>query len=185
MLVDRCHIQTFLQRKFSNLFEQKFVINWIFKFGFFMVLIDTSSVGIAFANEHEYQHGTLRISSLYIRGTIQGRPAAGYMTIDNLGTKSDKLTSVSSPMAKRVELHKTSIENSVAKMLHMPHLPLPPKSTIILKPGSFHLMVMGLRKPLVANSLFPMTLNFSIGGRIHTKFKVEEFSRRKRIHEKR
>ena len=69
-------------------------------------------------------------------------------------------------------------------MFKMPQIPLPPKSTIILKPGSFHLMVMGLKKPLVTGTLFPMTLSFATEGAINTQFKVKGFSKKKRKHGK-
>ena len=162
-----------MRGKLFNIYEQTFVIRSIFFFAFSIPFLSSGLVGIVLADGNSYELGALRISSLYIRGTIQSRPAAGYMTIHNLGSEPDKLISISSPMAERVELHKTSIENGIAKMFKMPQIPLPPKSTIILKPGNFHLLVMGLKKPLVAVTLFPMTLNFATEGAINSNLKVK------------
>jgi len=171
-----------MRGKLFNIYEQTFVIRSIFFFAFWIPFMNGGSVCKVLANEHSYDLGTLRISSLYIRGTIQSRPAAGYMTIHNLGSKSDKLITVSSPMANRVKFHKTIFENNVAKMLQIPHIPLPPKSTIILKPGGIHLMVMGLKMPLAADSFFPMTLKFEVGGTINTKSRIKSFSVKKMKH---
>ena len=85
-------------------------------FLFLILTLDTSQ--ILYANENNYNIGNLRIYSFYLRGTIQRRPAAAYMTIQNLGHISDSLLSASSPMAGVIEFHETRVESGVAKMRH-------------------------------------------------------------------
>ena len=132
--------------------------------------------GEAFASGEEINIGALRISSLYIRGTISDRPAAAYMTIHNMGPTSDRLSSGFSSSASIVEFHETNIDNGVVRMRRLPHIMLPANSATILKPGGLHIMVMGLKETLVAGSMFPLTLNFKHAGRIVVKLKVKTFS---------
>ena len=136
---------------------------------------DLGQNGEAFASGGEYKKGALRMSSLYIRGTISGRPAAAYMTIHNMGPRSDRLLSGHSTLAKIVEFHETSIDDGVVRMRRVPHIMVPANSMTTLKPGGLHIMVMGLKKTLIAGSLFPMALDFEHAGTIGVKLEVKTF----------
>ncbi|HIB21239.1 MAG TPA: copper chaperone PCu(A)C, partial [Rhodospirillales bacterium] len=89
-------------------------------FLFVILTLDTSK--ILYANENTYNIGSLRISSFYLRGTIQRRPAAAYMTIQNSGQISDSLLSASSLMAGMIDFHETRVESGVAKMRQLRHI---------------------------------------------------------------
>ena len=53
-------------------------------------------------------------------------------------------------------------------------LKLPPTAVIKLRPGmGDHLMLMGLKKPLVEGETFPMTLEFERGGKVEVKVTVQ------------
>ena len=59
----------------------------------------------------------LKFESGWIRVTSSGHPmTAGYITISNNGSKDVVLMSVSSSIAKMVELHETKFHNNVMKM---------------------------------------------------------------------
>ena len=59
----------------------------------------------------------LKFESGWIRVTSSGHPmTAGYITISNNGSKDVVLMSVSSSIAKMVELHETTFDNNVMKM---------------------------------------------------------------------
>ncbi|MEX0582595.1 MAG: copper chaperone PCu(A)C, partial [Sneathiella sp.] len=51
-------------------------------------------------------------------------------------------------------------------MMHMEELVIEPGETVMLKPGGFHIMLMGLKKPLTKGSEFPLTLTFARAGEI-------------------
>ena len=73
--------------------------------------------------------------------------------------------SASSPAAKTVELHETVDENGVMKMVHHPEgWEIPAGSTLELKPGGKHIMLIGLTAPLEAGKKIQMTLNFEKAG---------------------
>jgi copper(I)-binding protein len=145
-----------------------------------IILILTGNFGErAVSQENTYTKGNLNISSYYLRGTMQNRPAAAYMKIQNFGKKKDKLTKVSSPLVDTIEFHETRVEEGVAKMRQIPEIAVYGNSTVELKPGGLHLMLLGLKKTLVGGDTFNMTLKFEIAGNLNIKVPVKTFSSKK------
>ena len=56
------------------------------------------------------------------------------MTIRNAGMEADALLDIESPVAARVELHRTVVENGVARMVPVPRLEIAAKSEVKLDP---------------------------------------------------
>ena len=52
-------------------------------------------------------------------------------------------------------------------------LSIPANARVELKPGSMHLMLVRLAKPLVTGNSFPVTFEFERSGRLVTQFTVE------------
>jgi len=97
---------------------------------------------------------------------------AAFLQIENKGA-DDALLSGSSPAASRVEIHTMSMEGDVMKMRTLEQLELKSGQRIAMKPGSgVHIMLMGLKKPLVVGETFPLTLNFTKAGKIETTVEV-------------
>jgi copper(I)-binding protein len=67
---------------------------------------------------------------------------------------------VSTPAASVAEIHEMKMEGSVMKMRAIPVLDLPANQTVELKPGSYHLMLMDLKAPLVKDGSVALTLVF-------------------------
>ena len=73
------------------------------------------AAGSAWAKD--YQAGQVEIDDLWVRASAPGQSnGAGYMEIDNKATAADRLLSVSSSAAERVELHTVETKDGVAKM---------------------------------------------------------------------
>tara|TARA_B100000989_G_scaffold191778_1_gene144560 strand:+ start:1253 stop:1597 length:345 start_codon:yes stop_codon:yes gene_type:complete len=71
---------------------------------------------------------------------------AGYITISNNGSKDVVLMSVSSAVAKTVELHETTFHNNVMKMRELKNgIKIQAYGTIHLKPKGLHLMFKRLK----------------------------------------
>jgi len=97
---------------------------------------------------------------------------AAFLQIENKGA-DDTLLSGSSLAASRVEIHTMSMEGDVMKMRSLEQLELKSGQRIAMKPGSgIHIMLMGLKKPLVTGDTFPLTLNFRNAGKIETTVEV-------------
>jgi periplasmic copper chaperone A len=75
--------------------------------------------------------------------------------------QADSLVSASTPIAATAEAHETTEANGVMKMRPVKNLPIPAHQTVTLKPGGYHIMLMGLKQPLVAGQSFPLTLTFT------------------------
>jgi copper(I)-binding protein len=77
------------------------------------------------------------------------------------GSQPDKLVGASTPVADSAEVHQTIAENGIMKMRPAPDLPIPAGQMLTLAPGGLHIMLLGLKHPLVAGQSFPLTLTFA------------------------
>lgn len=127
-------------------------------------------VGAAAADE------AIRIEGAWARATPPVVPAgAAYMTIVNQSAEPDRLTGLSGPVAQRIELHESREVGGVMTMrLVEGGLVVVPNAPLELRPGGLHVMLIGLRKPLVAGQTFSLTLHFE---------KVGDFTVRVPVHE--
>lgn len=90
--------------------------------------------------------------------------SAGYLSIAN-GGAADRLVSVSSPRAGRVEVHEMRMDGDVMIMRQVEGgLAIPASETVTLAPGGLHLMFMGVTQPFAAGEEIPVTLTFENAG---------------------
>lgn len=132
------------------------------------------SLAVTVASAGEYKAGSLDISNPWSRATPKGASvAAGYMRIKNSGSTPDRLVSGSSDVASKFELHEMKMEHEVARMRPVKDgLEIKPGETVELKPGSFHIMFVGLKKPLTAGDHFKATLVFEKAGSVNVDYDV-------------
>ena len=97
---------------------------------------------------------------------------AAYLTIVSPG--ADRLVSVSTPVAKKAELHMMTTEGGVMKMRPLAGLDVPADQPMTLKPGGAHIMLTGLNQPLQAGQSFPLTLSFEKAGQREVTVAVEK-----------
>ena len=140
-------------------------------------LLPLLALGVgAHVQAHDYHLSQLHIVHPYARSTVPNQPTgAVYMTIENKGDKADELVSMESPIASSVELHTMSMEGNVMRMRAADQLELKPASTITMKPGDgYHVMLLGLKRPLKAGDKFPLLLRFKTSGEIGVAVSVED-----------
>ena len=107
----------------------------------------------------------IRIENAWSRATPPGaKIAAGYMTIRNLSSAPDKLVSVSSPAAQRVETHVTTTKGGISRMREVKGYDIPAKGAFELKPGGAHLMLIDVKAPLKEGDKVPLVLKFQRSG---------------------
>lgn len=97
---------------------------------------------------------------------------AAYMTIQS--DQDDRLLSASSNIANVIEIHQSKMKNGVMSMQQIDGLALPKDTLVELKPQSYHLMVMGLVKPLNASEEHSFTLEFEKAGKIDILVPVKQ-----------
>lgn len=97
------------------------------------------------------------VKDAWVRGTVEPQRATGaFMKITS--AQGGKLVAVESPVAGVVEVHAMSMQGDVMSMHAVPDLALPPGRTVDLKPGGYHVMMMGLKQALKAGDVVPLTL---------------------------
>ena len=132
------------------------------------------ALAVTAASAGDYKAGSLDISDPWSRATPKGSSvAAGYMKITNSGSAPDRLISGSSDVASKFEVHEMKMESGVAKMRPVKGgLEIKPGETVELKPGSFHIMFVGVKKPLSAGEQFKATLVFEKAGSVNVDYDV-------------
>ena len=116
-------------------------------------------------------------------GTIPGaQVGAAYLEISNSGKAADRVVGVSTPAAERVELHVQMREGDILKMREVQGFEVPARQRLTLRPGGSHLMLVGLRKPLVAGERIPLTLRFERAGELKIEVEVQAGESKKAHH---
>lgn len=91
----------------------------------------------------------------------QAGTGAVFMTLDNQGHESDRLLSARTDVAQAVEIHETTIKGDVARMQQVTGgIEIPAQGQIVLKPGGYHVMLIGLLHDLLVGDRFLLTLTF-------------------------
>jgi copper(I)-binding protein len=104
----------------------------------------------------------ITVSEPRIRATAPGQTVSGaFMTLVNNSETAYALTSVSFSGASSVEIHETSMHEDMMRMRKVSHIDIPANGSAELKPGSYHIMLIGLEKELKAGTAETLTLTFS------------------------
>ncbi len=142
-------------------------------------------------------------SSITVTGAWARAPSAmaaagaAYMTIANSGSEADALIGASSPVAATVEVHETvamgapspsdgmgmgspmpsasaGTDGGMMGMQPVARLEIPAGGTVELKPGGYHIMLIGLTQELKAGTTIQITLTFEKAGPITVTADVRE-----------
>jgi len=94
-------------------------------------------------------------------GTVSGV----FMTLVNRGQTPDRLIGGKTNIADVVEIHETILQGDVAKMQELQDgLEVPAGGRVELKPGSYHVMLINLKRDLVPGDTFTLELQFERAG---------------------
>ena len=130
------------------MFYQK-TVRFFLIFSFFSLLFFSSNLNAEISVENEWA-----------RVTPSGTGSV-YMKIKNNGNSDDKLLSASSDKAGMVMIHRSIREGDISKMIHIHDgITIPGNSSVSLKPGDYHLMLMNLDKNLSLGDKISIILNF-------------------------
>lgn len=116
----------------------------------------------------EMHIGDLTVTGAWTRATAPSmRNGGAFLTIRNAGSADDRLVGASTPAAARTELHTHRMEAGVMKMRPVEGgIPVPAGGTAELRPGGYHVMMMGLQAPLAEGSAIALTLTFEKAGSV-------------------
>ena len=101
------------------------------------------------------------ISKAVIAEPTSTDEAAAYITFTNNTQEEDTLVAIASDVAVRGEVHETMGEGEMRHMMSMPSLVLPVGTEVKLQPGGTHMMLLQLRKKLVAGDTVTLYLSLA------------------------
>lgn len=119
----------------------------------------------------------VEIEGAYARASIPNVPnSAAFFVIKNNSDKDIAITSANSDIAEKNELHTHIKENQMLKMMKIEKLVVPAKSSLELKSGGDHVMLIGLKKELKVGDEINLELSFSDGDKKKIKVPVKDLA---------
>jgi copper(I)-binding protein len=120
----------------------------------------------------------VKVDDPWVRATVAPQKATGaFMQLTS--AKPVKVVAASSPVAGMVEIHEMKMEDGVMKMRAVDALPLPAGQPVALKPGSYHVMLMGLKGQIKAGDSVPLTLTVEGEDKRRTTVEIKAEARAK------
>lgn len=104
---------------------------------------------------------TITYSSAWARATPPvATNGAAYLKINNPTDQTKTLIGASSTVSEKAEIHNHEHVNGMMSMFKVDELVIDKYSEINIAPGGYHIMLMGLKEPLVEGNSFVITLMF-------------------------
>ncbi|HEX3630873.1 MAG TPA: copper chaperone PCu(A)C [Casimicrobiaceae bacterium] len=129
------------------------------------------------ASAHDYRLRALHIDHPFARATPPGARSGGvFLSVENNGDRTDRLLTVSTPVAGSAELHQMVMDAGVMRMRAVAGVDVKPGDRLVLQPGGYHVMLADLKRPLQAGDTFPLTLGFEKAGSIEVSVVVESMA---------
>jgi copper(I)-binding protein len=100
-------------------------------------------------------------------------PAAGYLVVRNSGSE-DRLMGAATDLATQIEIHQTTMSGGIMQMAPVKFIAIPAGAQAELKPGGYHLMLIGLKRTLKAGEQATLNLTFEKAGLLFVAAQVRE-----------
>lgn len=100
-----------------------------------------------------------------------GSNSAAYMTIRNTGS-ADRLLGVKCDVAQSVELHTVEMKDNVMQMRPVEAIDVPANGQVELKPGGYHVMLIGIKRELKTDEMITVKLRFEKAGEVDVPARV-------------
>ncbi|MBK8867848.1 MAG: copper chaperone PCu(A)C [Actinomycetales bacterium] len=123
------------------------------------------------------QAGQLTVTDPWVKAVDTGMTGA-FLIVKNTGTAEVHIVSASSPASPMMELHETVMDSSGSMKMQEKKggFILKAGETHEFKPGSDHIMFMGVSSPLKSGTTATFTLKFADGSTLPVKAEVRTFS---------
>lgn len=125
------------------------------------------------AAAHEEKAGDITLQHPWSRPAPKGHNGVVYIRIFNEGVTADRLIAARTPVARRVELHRSTLTDGVHRMAKVDGVAVPAGGAAALEPGGLHLMLRELKTTLMAEETHPIVFVFERTGEIAATFAVE------------
>lgn len=127
-----------------------------------------AAIGLSLIIAASSAFAEVTVTQPWVRGTVPPQKATGaFMTLRS--TTNAKLVAASSPTAIEVEIHEMAMINNVMRMRPVAGVALPAGKDVELRPGGYHIMLMGIKHQLKQGEVIPITLTVQESdGKTHT-----------------
>lgn len=106
----------------------------------------------------------ITIQNPYVREVPPMAMATGsFMLLKNNSGNNIDVVKADSDIAEKVELHTHTHENGMMKMRQVPHITIPANGKTALKPGGYHVMLIGPKQALKQGQSVSIQLTFKDG----------------------
>src|SRR5262245_10108948 len=114
----------------------------------------------------------IEVVDAWSRATPPGMDiGVAYFTIRN-GGKKDRLLRVSTPVAKRAEVHESASKSGVIRMDSLGSVEVGSGAPVAFEPNGKHVMLLGLKRTLKEGDVFPLVLTFANAGKVEAKVRL-------------
>ena len=114
----------------------------------------------------------LTVQAPWARPAAAGQMGVVYMTVMDAGAP-DVLIGVQTPVADDAQLHQSKMQGGVMEMRQVKSAPVGPGEPLVLAPGGYHIMLMGLKQALKEGDTVPVTLVFRNAGAVTAQASVQ------------
>ena len=127
---------------------------------------------------HDFKAGDISIDHPYATVSMSGSKngAVYFKSIKNSGKDADQLVAVKSQIADKTEIHEMKMDGDVMKMRALSAVDIPAGAVVsVMKgnPNGYHVMLLGLKKPLKEGDKFPLRLSFKKAGEVEVEVVVQ------------
>lgn len=106
----------------------------------------------------------LQVEDAWVRAAPPGqRVLAGYMRLSNASPESVRLVAVCSPNFESVEMHRSVVEQGLARMVAVDSVTIEPGAVVVFEPGGLHLMLIDPLQILSVGDQVAVTLELESG----------------------
>jgi hypothetical protein len=103
----------------------------------------------------------LQVSNAWVRASLPGQTTtSAFAIVKNPLDKPLKLTAIHSKVAETVELHSHSMANGQMQMRKIDNFSIPAHGEAVFSPGTQHMMLIGVKKPLQENTTVKLEMCF-------------------------
>lgn len=105
--------------------------------------------------------GDLAVKDAWVRQPPPGTNAAAYLTLENARSATRSVVGVSCSAAEKAELHRTRVEDGVAKMAPVAVVEIPAGGSVTFAPRGLHIMLI---RPTLPAAGEPVELVLELDG---------------------
>ncbi|ALN83524.1 hypothetical protein LC55x_0219 [Lysobacter capsici] len=108
-------------------------------------------------------HAQVAVDAPWVRATVPQQTATGaFMRLT--ASRDLRLIGARSDVAQNTEVHEMAMQGQMMRMREVTAVPLPRGQAVALAPGGYHVMLIGLKRPLSAGEQVTLTLVFEDAG---------------------